>query len=165
METDLFKLFCAPIAERTDTEVFPTVLSKTVTCGDIWPFTRRWTSFKSIFYLEEDSVLQITSSHQPGATEFFGNKLPQQPANTVLASVKQNYQYFERVDKYTTKLIEISDLDFGLNWPRCFLNMINKSSTVDDTPGVKAKYLEGLSGVRTKLDEKRAHYDDLFSIC
>lgn len=80
------------------------------------PVADRFGSIKIMTYLEPsvNGFMVVVKSHAEDKTEFFGNPLPETPKGAVRITIHKQYRYFEKVDKNTTRVVILNDVDPNL---------------------------------------------------
>lgn len=88
-------------------EICPTLISLQAQVQIKWPIWDRWANVKAMTFFNPtcQGILQIIWSHDEGKQEFFGNKLPEQPENTVRIKMNKIYRYFEKIDDTHTRYL------------------------------------------------------------
>ena len=105
-------------------------------------------------------ILQIIWSHDEGVTEFFGNKIPEQPENTVRIKINKIYRYFEKVDDKHTRYLQMNDADIGVDMmPETVKNFMLKTKMVKEVPNFKANF----ERIRPMYEKRVAEKPEFYS--
>jgi len=146
-------------------QICPTVYSCKASVQPSWlPLAERFGSAKMMVYLEPsvNGFMAVLKSHAEDKTEFFGKPLPETPKGAVRIKIHRQYRYFEKVDKFTTRVVILNDIDPGMGIiPDAVKNVMMQKGLASDLPNMKKMFSEIKPEFERKLAANKAFYNEM----